>query len=224
MTLATGERARSRGFTMVEVMVVLAIVTVLFSLVMVAAVKNRRTAAISATKALIEQLESGLQDYKALTGRFPPDGFDSDVVNDEGEQVNGSAALYYALSKEITVVKNVGGNRRLSRHEPVMSFKQDMLTLEDEDYPGVREIVDGFKTPIHYDNTEDEDFVAQDGTAHIPEVGGHPPDPRESTDYDAVGSEGIQNIGGYDIWSHGPGKHLETESLNEVIATWNLQN
>ena len=209
---------------MVEVMVVLAIITVLFSLVMVNSIRNRKKAAIEATRALIQRIELALDDYKILRGHYPPDGFDSDVYNEDGEQIYGSASLYYHLTREIQVVKVVGGKRRLTTHEPVMEFRQADLSVVDEDYPGVREVVDGFSTPIHYDNTENEKFSPQDGSAHIPEVRHHPPDPRESEDYGVVDEIGIQKPGAFEIWSHGPYKHLppDDDNYKETIAAWNM--
>jgi hypothetical protein len=209
---------------MVEVMVVLAIITILFSLVMVSAIKNRKKASVEATKALILNLESALDDYKQLRGVFPPDGFDSDQYNDEGEKIFGSACLYYHLSKEVQSIKIVGGKRRLKNHEPVMDFKESNLTEEEPDFPGVREIIDGFSTPIHYDNTEDGEYEAQEGEAHLPEVRHHPPDPRDSEEYGVVENVGIQRKGTFDIWSHGADKHLEPKEdhYGETIASWNM--
>jgi prepilin-type N-terminal cleavage/methylation domain-containing protein len=209
-----------RGFTMVEVMVVVAILSLLFSIVLVATAGYRKRAAVGATKALIQRLELYLQQYKNLTGAYPPDGFDGEVLNDQSVPIKGSACLHHFLTKEIEVKQNIAGEERVSRREPVGQFKSGELA-EDPDNPGVFEILDAFGAPIHYDNTANERFEPQTGDAHMPRVVTHPADPRESVDSKAVKKEGIQRVG-YDIWSHGAKGHRDESDLSGTIATWNL--
>lgn len=218
--LGTARRLRRRaGFTMVEVLVVVSIIILLSTLVMVAQSSLRKKSYVQATNALFERLETALDTYKEYTGAYPPDGFDSEVVNDEGTPIRGSACLHYFLSREFTVTKTVSGQKRLQTYPPILEFKEAELTEPDPYFPGVREIKDGFGVPIHYDNTEDGEFIEQKGDAHFPEVDDHPPDPRESIEYKAVETEGIQEDG-YDLWSHGEGKHQEKYDQSSIIANW----
>ena len=243
MTLAIGERSltarraacpqgrgcaelhrrgsRRLGFTMVEVLMVISIIILLSSLVMVAATTQRRSAAIKATEALFERLKAGLEEYRDTSGHYPPDGFDSPVTDDKGRKLRGSAALYHFLSREMVVEKKVSG--RVSRHTiaPILEFKQSELSVEDPNQPGIREIVDGFGVPIHYDNTENGQFKEQDGSAHTPEELVHPADPRASAATNAVTEPGLQGKG-YDFWSHGPEAHKEVDDLSGTISSWNL--
>ncbi len=209
---------------MVEIMVVMAIIMMLFSMVLFAAAKYYQKGSISSTEALLIRIEDGLDSYKRLTGRYPADGFDSEVRNSDGQAIKGSACLYHFLGEEVTVVQDIGGEKRVKKHEPLLEFKKQELTEEDPDHPGIFEIRDAFGFPIHYDNTEDGKFNAQDGSEHIQETfrDPHPPDPRDSVDFKTVKEDGIQGKGGYDLWSYGTGKHNENEDLKNVIASWNL--
>ncbi|MBI4583642.1 MAG: type II secretion system protein [Planctomycetes bacterium] len=225
--MATGENfriARRSGFTMVEIMVVMAIIMMLFSMVLFAAAKYYQKGSISSTEALLIRLEDGLDSYKRLTGHYPPDGFDSEVQNGEKEVIKGSACLYHFLGEEITWVLDAGGEKRIKTHEPLLEFKKQDLIEGDSDRPGVFEIRDAFGFPIHYDNTEDGKFNPQDGSEHILETfrEEHPPDPRDSVEFKAVKEEGPQGKRGYDLWSYGTGKHTEKEDLKSVIASWTL--
>jgi hypothetical protein len=118
----------------------------------------------------------------------------------------------------------VAGEKRVRKREPLMEFKKQETTEPDPDHPGVIEIKDAFGVPIHYDNTENGIFIAQDGSEHV-DPGfreGHPPDPRDSIDLKAVKKEGIQAEGKYDLWSYGAGKHGQHEDLGSVIASWTV--
>ena len=207
---------------MVEIMVVVAILSILFTLVMVATAKYRVQAANERTRALIQRLDLALGDYYNKTGAYPPDGFDNDVTTEDGDVIKGSACLHYFLTRELEVTTEVAGEQRKSKHPPAMDFKQS--ELEEADEPGIFEIVDGFGTPIHYDNTQNGEFTPQTGEAHMIEPPDHPIDPRESVEYGAVKKEGIQTTS-YDIWAHGVGRHTVKDEMKNVgltISNWNL--
>ena len=211
------------GFTMIEVMVVVAILALLMSMVLGVALSQRKKASIQATRALIQRIEIALQDYHNLLHEYPPDGLDSEVHNADGTPILGSACLYHFLSSEVKYQEDRAGEIIKRKHDPLMEFKASEIR-EDPENPGVFEIVDGFDTPFHYDNTENRRFDPQDGSAHMPEVPDHPPDPRESVDYGVVTREGIQGTG-YDLWSHGEALHRIEDAekdLKAVIASWKL--
>jgi prepilin-type N-terminal cleavage/methylation domain-containing protein len=219
---------RSGGFTMVEILVVVAIVVLLASLVVVAQASIRNKMHLAATRAMIIKLRDRLEEYKNLTGAYPPDGYDSEVKNSNGTPIFGAACLYEFLTKEVDAVSNVGGQIRRTKHEALLSFTESELTPEDSDLPGVREVVDGFGLPLHYDNTENGEFHPEkhgDG-AHMARCDAHPPDPRTSDDTEVVPHTGIQRPGAYDLWSHGDGKaHQVAEvSLKSTVGTWNVES
>lgn len=206
----------------------MAIIVTLFSLIAMGLGTVMGRASEKATKALFHRLESYLDEYRSLMGRHPPDGIDSLEKNDQGEVVRGSACLYYHLTKTLLIPSKEGGQTRLSQHDPVAKFSDRELTKEDPDHPGVREIVDGWGTPIHYDNTEDEEFHPQRGEVHFPEVDDdeHPPDPRDGTvvveGRAAVPKSGIQSKGA-DSWSHATQGHNKKGACLP-IASWNLKD
>ncbi len=214
-----------RGFTIVEVLVVVAIMSMLFGLVMIASTAIRRRAMSRATEAMIVKLNAGLQNYYELTGHYPPDGYDTEVKNSKGVPIRGAACLYEFMTKEFTVETRVSGQVRTEKHDPLMKFSDKTeLSGEDPEFPEVREVLDGFGLPIHYDNTENGIFEPQGELAHMVPVDNHPPDPRTSDDTDVVPKKGIQHMGAYDLWSHGDQKAHQGQkvSLTSTIGTWNV--
>jgi prepilin-type N-terminal cleavage/methylation domain-containing protein len=226
MLLSSRSSGRRKGFTIVEVLMVVAIMTLLFGLVVFATTTVRNKAYLMTTKAMVSRLRDRIAAYKQLTGHCPPDGYDTEVKNAKGERVWGSAALYAALTTELTVEEKISGQVRTTKHPALDSFKDAELTKEDESMPGVREILDGFGLPFHYDNTEDGKFQPERQTenAHIDPVDNHPPDPRTSDDTEVVPKRGIQGRGSYDLWSHGSSKaHSNPKTpLKYTVGSWNV--
>jgi len=222
MSLGTGGGRRS-AFTIVEVLMVVAIMTLLFGLVMFATTSVRKTAMKKATEALINRVRDRIEEYHSLTGSYPPDGYDTEVKNKQGTRLWGSAALYDALTTELTIEEKVSGQVRTRTNPPLMVFKQVEMSKENEDFPGAFEILDGFGLPVHYDNTQDGKFDPRKQTdnAHLDAVEDHPADPR--TDPEIVRKTGVQRNGAYDLWSHGTTRgHDPNASLKYTIGTWNV--
>ncbi len=242
MTLATGERARAdgriwrqaaghqaAGFTLVEIIVVMAIIVTLFGLVAVGVGGLRGKAAERATKALLIRIQAYLDDYKSETGSYPPDGIDTPVTNDKGTPIKGSACLYYFLmQRPLTKVEIRAGKKFVQELPPIAKFQESELTPLDPNFPDAREIVDGWRTPIHYDNTEDGQFRPQRGDMHIPPLDDdvHPVDPR-SGDYAVGNDKAVETVGvqgmGFDIWSYAEQGHEVKEIKYLPIATWSLK-
>jgi prepilin-type N-terminal cleavage/methylation domain-containing protein len=239
MTSATGDSRvpsnrprwsvdRQGGFTLVEIIVVMAILVMLFGLVAVSLSAYLGSAARSATIARISKLELFLDQYKSLTGEYPPDGIDSPERTQDGIPLKGSACLYYYLSRPVVVQETIGGRKIPREYPPVGTFKESELSFEDPDYPGVRELLDGWDTPMHYDNTTDGKFISQGGDVHYPPVpeSEHPPDPRDMRfvvdGEPVVSKEGVQSRS-FDIWSHSEQGHDLELPPSIPIATWNKE-
>ena len=190
----------------------------------------RARASEKATTALILRLRQYLDDYRDQTGSYPPDGIDSHVKNEEGTPIYGSACLYYFLAKKPLIkVEMRAGKRFTTELPPIATFQGSELSTVVPEYPGARELVDGWSNPIHYDNTENGDFKAQRGEVHIPPIDDdeHPIDPREGSyevgTANAVPHQfGVQSAG-FDIWSYGEQGHEVKELKAMPIATWNIQ-
>jgi hypothetical protein len=125
--------------------------------------------------------------------------------------------------------KTISGRAQPQEHPPIAQFKQNTeLTPEDPDRPDVREIMDGWGTAMHYDNTEDGEFRPQRGEVHVPPLDDdeHPPDPREQeAEVDGqpvVSRPGIQSSS-FDLWSHGQQGHEVDSPPSMPIASWNKQ-
>ena len=91
------------GFTLVELLIVMAILAILGGLVTAAAQTARKRGAVTKAKAAIAALETALQMYQLDMGGYPP---------------SGDAALVTALST------SPGSS---DWHGPYMEFKQDEL-------------------------------------------------------------------------------------------------
>ncbi len=65
------ERIRAGGFTLIEILVVIMIITILASIVTVNVLRKPGEARVSAAKMQIKQLQTALQLYRTEQGRLP---------------------------------------------------------------------------------------------------------------------------------------------------------
>lgn len=218
-----------RGFTLVELLVVIAILATLFGLVVTMVGQFIGRASQKSTVALILRLQDWVDEYRSFTGGYPADGLDARLQNEEGMSLRGSAALYYQLKRNVIAEEIYGSRRRLREYPPIGKFESRELTpddWEDPDSPGVKEILDGWGTPFHYDNTENGRFRPQDGSVHYPPVPieDHPDDPREGK-REVEGKAVVERPGnqgrGFDLWSHGDHGHDPLLPPNVPVASWN---
>jgi hypothetical protein len=209
--------------------VVIAILATLFGLVVTMVGQFIGRASEKSTVALILRVQGWCDEYRSFTGFYPQDGLDGKLENEAGAPLRGSAALCYQLGRNVMAEEIYGSRTRLREYPPVGSFGARELTLledEDPDNPGVKEIVDGWGTPFHYDNTENGRFRPQDGSVHYPAVADedHPDDPREGK-REIEGKPVVERVGnqgrGFDFWSHGEHGHDPLLPPNVPIATWN---
>ena len=97
-------RARRVGFTLVELLIVMAILAILGGLVTAAAQTARKRGSVTKAKAAIAAMETALQMYQLDLGGYP---------------ASGNQPLVEALST------NPGGS---DWHGPYMEFKQEEIT------------------------------------------------------------------------------------------------
>lgn len=108
---------RRRGFTLIELLVVLAIILILVALLAAGLGTAREKAKAKATRALIGQIQTALENYFSEFRDYPPDGYDVEVpgTNTQGVPVGhpprnlkGTAALMYFLCRPLVKVTYMG--------------------------------------------------------------------------------------------------------------------
>ena len=139
--------SRESGFTLVEILIVMAIVGILASLVLLAMGTIQKQAKDKATEALVERLNLHISDYYRLSGKLPDDGNDT-VFEREGVRLKGSAALYWQLTNPVTEKIVVAGEVIENDREPVAIFSSGNTMKEES----IVYLIDAHGEKLHYDN------------------------------------------------------------------------
>lgn len=136
--------SRRKGFTLVELLVVITIITLLVSLLVVLISNVIDKARYAKTIATVKLLDNGCRQYRIDFNVFPP--------NDRG----GSASLHHHLGiqRKIATLRPDMGPQMVSTKPPIIEFQRDML----QERPGAPpdplnnpvQIVDAFDNPIRY--------------------------------------------------------------------------
>lgn len=92
------KRTKQNGFTLIEVLVVIAIIALLAALILGLAGNAQKSAARSKATAEIAQLESFLTDYQMKYGKVPGDK-DEDAVRNRTDMQNALQDEEHALSE-----------------------------------------------------------------------------------------------------------------------------
>jgi prepilin-type N-terminal cleavage/methylation domain-containing protein len=228
-TSATGER---RGFTLVEILVVITLITLLMTALVAATLNVGQRAYVSSTQILFERIDMSVDRYKDLSGFYPADGLDAPVTSREGKGIMASACLYEFVGRPLVIVKEgPGGKPVVERYDsPVMrGLKQAEIARPPDATADIGEIVDAWQMPIHYDRLEGEGSFSPQSTPDIhlvpPEY--HPVDPREVAGVAVTEAGRGQNLGKYDVWSHGrpghdkpEGDENEKTALKQTLGNW----
>ncbi len=236
MTSAIGER---RGFTLVEILVVISLMTLIVTALVAATLNVGQRAYVAATQALFERIDLAAGGYKDLSGFYPPDGLDAaadgsdgTVKSREGRELRGAACLYEFLGRPLQIVKHgAGGKVVVERYDSTLlrGLRESELARVPEEGADVAEIRDSWNTPIHYDRLEGENSYSEQSTGevHLEPPEWHPADPRSEAGVMVVDADKGQNPGKYDIWSHGRHGHdpLEADvdaktALKETLCNW----
>jgi len=213
-------------------MITIGIISMLFVMLAVAAGPMRIKAKTKKTEGIIGQISLGLETYHSKAGMYPPDGLDdgTTVETEEGTRLESGAALTYAVTRPFRARKKQpdGSFRDLGEQEAVCEFKGDNFSEPYLGDPDAIELLDGFGEPFHYDRlqgTGRETYSRQDsGDVHLGWEERdlvHHGDPREEEEL-AVSRAGPQNVGQFDLWSHGKNGHTEDEVPEDVICNWKL--
>ncbi len=120
--------SRARGFTLIEMLIVISIITILGGLVLVAIGAARRTSKEKATEAIIKQLEAALMRYESDFQDYPPSDGDN-------QGMKGSENLWKYLRTD-------------KKEGPYITSKE--IPTCDSDRNGEMEVADSFGHPILY--------------------------------------------------------------------------
>lgn len=229
-TSATGDR---RGFTLLEILVVISLMTFLVTALLALMLNVGQRAYVASTRALLERVDLSIDKYKDLSGFCPPDGFDAAMTAREGGiEIRSSACLYESLGRPLQIIKQgPGGKVIVERYDsPVMrGLREAELVRGLQEGADVAEIADAWKCPLHYDRLEGDESYSPQGTpdAHLVPPEYHGPDPREEAGIMVEEAGRGQNPGRYDVWSHGRRGHEAPDGeddaaavLRETICNW----
>ena len=122
------------GLTLMELLIVIAILTVLVSIVLMATGRNRTSAEEDLTESMLALLDSALQEYEDFKGYFPTQT-DRDILTEE-VLITHSEILYGELN-------SIPDSRRLLE-------KVDASMIRDTDGNSNMEICDRWGTPLNY--------------------------------------------------------------------------
>ena len=233
------ERVGERGFTMVELLITIAIIAFLLGGLMTVGMGLRSRARIEKSQAMVQMLELHLDQYKGKAGGYPEDGLDDKkVYTEEGTQLMSGAALTYALTQPIVKKRKMpdGTMKAAGTAAAVAQFTADQLVdysaygfqLDD---PEAAEACDAWNGPIHYDRLiGGRDAFSRQDTSEVhtawEEIGyGDVDDPRtDPGEGISCRIPGPQNLGEFDLWSHGPFGHDRIDDLDkrlsETICNW----
>ena len=154
----------SKGFTLIEILVVIAIILVLAGITVVAVMGTRERARVAATKGLVTALVSAIQEYYETFKEYPADGVNGPDVSVTGGR-QGSAALFYLLCRELKVTRTVGPSgasyQETTNVGPFFKYKRKFLTRKVKDPNTDKvEFKDGWNRAIEYDRV----FWPEDGS------------------------------------------------------------
>ncbi|MGH7295956.1 MAG: type II secretion system protein [Polyangiaceae bacterium] len=226
-------RPGQRGYTLIEIMTVIAIMALLMSIVMYGYMRYRTRAYYEGTKGLLDAIEAGLEQYKSDFGEYPPDGFDPKHPamrvlegSNTPQQIRGSACLLYYLGSRLLKEVEVGEEVEWKRVGPYMDFKESQVSgfgdMNQKLLDPRNEVLDALGHPIHYqrvtvDPTTGKPFIVDQTPASVHTMPGldaqtmHGPDPRRGP-----GGLVSKKEGAYDLWSHG----ADVTDTTDDITNW----
>ncbi|HEY3323655.1 MAG TPA: prepilin-type N-terminal cleavage/methylation domain-containing protein [Planctomycetota bacterium] len=180
---------RVSGFTLIEMLVVIAIILILIGILIPVIGTAQQQARKRATRTLIDGLAAGIERYNVQFGMYPPDG------NIDSRFQNSSAyLLYYLCGEDRTGVtkRYVGldGKQKITKFDPYVTVPEQHLTKKNGEWI----IVDSWHEPISYLNCAQNPDLVQ------ARASGVAPDPAKYHNYIT-----------FDIYSTGPDREVDSD-------------
>jgi len=135
------------GFTLVEVLIVVALIVVLVSMVIIATNKSRVDTQEQLTRATIEVLDTALQEYYDYTNDFPY----SDLISTEDDPTWRNASLYVQLNlvpDSRKILSKLADSKIRMVDDEVISFTDRWGTNHEQE--GYLLVLDAWETPLDY--------------------------------------------------------------------------
>ncbi|MCB1225599.1 MAG: prepilin-type N-terminal cleavage/methylation domain-containing protein [Verrucomicrobiales bacterium] len=158
---------RARGFTLIELMVVVVIMALLAALTMGAYQYAQTAAARNRTHATMAALEGGLERYNSDFGEYPAPSNPTrtDEFNGKTYIAGGAAMLYQAMSGDgtnaidLATGGGVGSNGRIEDDEDANVKMTDIPAQIWMQQNGSYYMIDGFRKPFQYTKGGDPNAV-----------------------------------------------------------------
>jgi prepilin-type N-terminal cleavage/methylation domain-containing protein len=157
--LETARRRTSGGFTLVELLIAVAIIGLLIALLSVALGSARRATVAMRNKALVKNIQYGIDSFHRDTGYYPPStGTSSNSVGNSGGGIDGAEWLGECLlgpiaPKTSDPPASAGGYyANGQRFGPYMQYDRRtvMTSYQGTDIRGYPAFMDLYGTPILY--------------------------------------------------------------------------
>jgi prepilin-type N-terminal cleavage/methylation domain-containing protein len=164
---------KPRGFTIVEVVTVIAIITILLSLLISAVLGIQNKAKRAKSEALFGKLITSLAAYRKDYGAYPNIGTGSesgDMLIDlnNGEQWERFAQIMALSLPDGSVIENPQNDAALKKSDPKMKRYFDLQLAELEKIDGGDRLVDAFGNP-HIYIVVDADLDGRIKRSHLPD-------------------------------------------------------
>ncbi len=139
---STHRKHKSAGFTLVEMLMVLGVISFLAAALFVGTNKLRSRARMGATNVLIEKVRDGLEAYKLFYRAYPTPMPRTGMTNNE--------SLYYYLTTSFRMAPNLANGEVASTLNagPLCPFNEQELL--DASKTGRMSIIDSWRMPLQF--------------------------------------------------------------------------
>ena len=144
-------KARRAGFSLLELLIVIAIILMLMSLSLTVFNEYKTIGRKTTTKAFLGTIRTALTAYEFDFGKYPPD-----AVVLGGQTCRGGALLVYHLTTAFRTLPNAARKQVWAAKDagPYLDVPADYL--KDLNHDGLPLLVDAWGQPIQYDNIRDD--------------------------------------------------------------------